>query len=390
MLSMKQVKGWQVLLGGILAYWGIVAAASLLFPDAHLLIRLGVPVLTPSFADTRNILSAMECQRRGFDVLLQNPCDPWGRSLPYPRLWLWPDLDQSWTVPLGIAIGIIFIAAVLWLFRKLNPREAATTLAVVLSPAVVLVIERANADALVFAGLIGAIALLSGPRRMWRLAGYVLLAILGMAKLFPFAAFAVALRERRPWSFVIIAAAIAIAGCYALLTFDDLREMAPIISRPTVWAYGAKILPLQIVMNAGAHGLIIDPGVAVTVAYLVLALLAAGGFLVAGRLRSAGDSEGVQLEEADESGFVAGCAIYLFSFMTAQNFDYRLIFLLPCLPQLFAWRRLPGPLHWLGTRGHAGSDPRSVDSLLHAELGQECVRRFASPFIALARAGSVR
>jgi hypothetical protein len=44
-----------------------------------------IPVMTPASADTRTILSGIQAQRVGYDPLFQNPLDPFGRSMAYPR-----------------------------------------------------------------------------------------------------------------------------------------------------------------------------------------------------------------------------------------------------------------------------------------------------------------
>ena len=337
------------MLGGMLAYLAIVAMAAQWFPLGQVLRKLRVPALEPEFADLRNVLSAMECQRRGFDVLIQNPCDPLGRPMNYPRLWLWPGLDQSWTVPIGIGMGALFLGALLWSLRGLDRRAAAIALCIVLSLAIVLVVERGNVDEMVFAGVVAAASLVSLPRLSSRASGYILLAILGMAKLFPFAAFAVAIRERRPWATAIITAATATAAAYALATWRDLQEIAQAVPRPITLAYGIKVLPLQIVKSAGDRGIAIDPRIAVIAGYLGFALLAVGAAVFANRVRRCGVGSLFRAGGEVEIGFIACSAIYLFNFVAMQNFIYRLIFLLPALPQFVVWRRSPGPLRSLGT-----------------------------------------
>src|SRR5512142_2615579 len=47
-----------------------------------------IPVMRPSFADARSILTGVVSQRLGYDPLVQSPADPFGRPMGYPRLWL--------------------------------------------------------------------------------------------------------------------------------------------------------------------------------------------------------------------------------------------------------------------------------------------------------------
>ena len=46
-----------------------------------------IPKMLPLFADMRVITAGSECIRLGYDVLVENPCDPWNREMNYPRIW---------------------------------------------------------------------------------------------------------------------------------------------------------------------------------------------------------------------------------------------------------------------------------------------------------------
>src|ERR687892_1044090 len=63
--------------------------------------HLGVPVGPSLFFDGRNVAAAAECRDLGFNPLVHNPCDPWGRPMVYPRVWLalrWLGLEEYHTI----------------------------------------------------------------------------------------------------------------------------------------------------------------------------------------------------------------------------------------------------------------------------------------------------
>src|SRR5918994_5886802 len=98
---------------------------------------LGVPTAHPRFLDMNVITSGWECTRQGYDVLVQNPCDPWDRPTNYPRIWmsLAPlGLGQSSTVALALAVWAAFFAAVFSLIGRLTRGEALVYATVLLSP----------------------------------------------------------------------------------------------------------------------------------------------------------------------------------------------------------------------------------------------------------------
>ena len=79
-------------------------------PWAH----VGVRPASLSFADLRSVTSAWDCERHGTPAFPTNPCDPFGRPANYPRVWisLWHlGLGEGDTVPLGVAIGVLFYVA---------------------------------------------------------------------------------------------------------------------------------------------------------------------------------------------------------------------------------------------------------------------------------------
>src|SRR5262245_12606830 len=81
------VDGRAIMLATIVLYLGTIAAGRLVW-NVDLWPRLGVPPGPSLFFDARNLTAAWECQRLGYDPLYESPCDPWGRPVNYPRVWL--------------------------------------------------------------------------------------------------------------------------------------------------------------------------------------------------------------------------------------------------------------------------------------------------------------
>ena len=85
-----------------------------------------VPSLGRPFADILTVLTGAECLRAGHDPLVSNPCDPWGRTLNYPRVWLWLGTlvrpPQAWLV--GLATALVFFAAVFRVVGRIGPPTA--------------------------------------------------------------------------------------------------------------------------------------------------------------------------------------------------------------------------------------------------------------------------
>jgi len=159
-------------------------------------------------------------------------------------------------------------------------------------------------------------------------------------KLFPAAALVLFARGRRRLAAGAAAAAVFLA--YGLATLSDIRTLRSVIPREVADSYGAAV-PVEALHEAGVAWAQSAAEVRwLRVGLIVLALLV-GAALVRARAGTA------ERDERRLDLFWAGAAIYAASYVFGSNFDYRLAFLLLCVPQLCAWAR-PGGSPLPGTR----------------------------------------
>ena len=327
----------RVLAGAILLVFLVVLlsfhAVNGTTPWAH----VGVEPGDKSFADLRSVTSAWDCQQKGIQAFPNNPCDPFHRPANYPRVWIQLGrlgLGQGDTVPLGIAIAVLFFVAALSVTGPLKLWEGAVYGAALIAPATMLGVERGNVDLLVFALVV--LGLLLVRRSAWAGAAPIVLA--GILKLFPAFAVVVLLRLRRRWPAAL--ASIVVLGVYALATLHDIRTLRHVIPRVVVNSYGAGVV-VEALRLAGVSWV----QSASEVRYVRVAVIGLGALLALALLligRGDGGSDGRRLD-----AFWAGAAIYLGTYVFGNNFDYRLAFLLLCIPQLCAWARKGGsPAPW--------------------------------------------
>jgi len=296
-----------------------------------------------SFADLRSVTSSWDCERRGVEAFPYNPCDPFihssafRRAANYPRLWtsFWHlGLGEGDTVPLGVAIAVVFYVAALAVTGPLTLGEGVVYAAALLAPATLLGVERGNVDLLMFALIVAGLLLL--PRSAW--AAAVPLVLAGVLKLFPAAGIAVLFRRRGRFIAGLAAAAVLVA--YGLATLSDIRTLRSVIPREVVNSYGAGVVA-DALRSTGVSWAQTGSDVRyVRLAVLVLGLLLAALLLqrrwLPGRTSLGSDND------RRMDAFWAGGAVYSASYVFGNNFDYRLAFLLLCVPQLCAWGRRPG------------------------------------------------
>lgn len=338
----------------------LVSTAIGLFASGRtdLVALLGVPPMQPAGVDACTISGASVSLERGLDPLVQNPGDVLGRPLNYPRVWLliaFLGLRPEHTPWLLVAFVTTFVAGALALASLVRTRAQGAWLALaVWSPAIWLGLERGNSDLFVFG--LTAVALWLAAARPNVAAAVVLLA--AVAKLFPaFALFGFVAGDRRQRRAGLVAATVF--AVYVAATFGDLAKIRAGTFHWNRIGYGIDQAAVTLAKNGASLPLLL--GLAIGAALL---LFAAGAWLrTRVRLRLVdGETDGVT--EADIAvggdrgarrrelaaaamGFRVGAAVYVGSFCLGSSFDYRLMFLLPALPQLCLWSAaLRGRWRW--------------------------------------------
>jgi Glycosyltransferase family 87 len=304
-----------------------------------------VPATSPSFLDLRSVTSGWVCTRKGIDVLVRNPCDPFPRPANYPRIWLWPSflgLGQSSTIILGIVVAVAFFAGALVLMGPLErPLDVLVWVALLVSPAVMLGVERGNADLIVFPIVVAGVLLIRARSTAVRAVAHGAMLFAAMLKLFP--AFAFVALFRQPRRRVLVGAGLVTLAflIYVAVTWSDIKTIHRVLPQEIYYSYGADVAVRAVVTWLAAR----HASLAALATYgtfgdeqkllwciVLVALVAA--VILARRWKPPPVAHEHELD-----AFFAGCAIYAGSFLLEHNFDYRLVYLLLVVPQLLRWAR---------------------------------------------------
>jgi hypothetical protein len=343
----RGVDGRLLVVAMLAVYFAVVSVPRLLF-DEDIWRLLGVPAESTIFYDARNVAAAADCRRLGHDPLVDNPCDPSGRPMNYPRMWLllrFTGLHQSHTPVFGAAIVLLFITSVLFLVGRLTLRQGAIVAAALCSPAVMFAVERANMDLVLFALMVLAVVAWQARSETTRLLSPALVLVGAAAKLygaFALPAFALSDHRRGRW---ITAGAVTVLAAYLALTADDIAKVARAPEGGLLYSFGARILIghlyHQVVPSEWQGGTIVAQAIAV----VPLVAVTVAVWLWARARLGPGQPDPVPTGEGTLLAFHMGTLIYLGTFATRKNGDYRLVFLLLTLPLLLAWAssRMHGP-----------------------------------------------
>ena len=309
------------------------------YENTFLMNMWNIPACPPSFLDARQIGIAAESYAQGYDPLTENLYSSKGRyqGLNYPRIWqilFATGVNQSHTNMLGSIFAILFFVGVgiFWFSRKFDNLTYFILSIAILSPPVILAIERGNIELVIFFVLAAALIIYYYSS----MTGFLLFIFASILKLYPVFAFAVLLKEQKKKFLVLFILACIICTGYVLVTLDDLKQIYLIQPPNAKSSYGLNVFWMGLT-HPRLLNLQLSDNVITTfkvLSYIALILIFTGALIFSLRTNSNTFKQGEHLD-----AFRLGVGIYTGCFLIGTNYDYRLIFLIFTIPQLVAWLR---------------------------------------------------
>ena len=312
---------------------------SFVFFDNNFLIRKwNMPLSTLGFWDARQMAMAAESHAQGYDPMVENPANPNGQRFNYPRIWhllFLTGMDQSHTNFVGsIFVFTFFIGlGLFWFSKKFDNLTYIILSIATLSSAVMLGIERANIELVLFS--IVSLALVinySSSTKAWFL--FIFASIL---KLYPIFGLFYLLKENKKkfWSLFLLGLGTFIA--YMLFTFADIIKVCATTPKTVGSSFGMNVWWMGIKHKRFFNIQLSDQVILLfkTLSYIMVFLISAGTLFFS--LKNKDKDRFRQGEYLDS--FRVGASIYIGSFIVINNIDYRLIFLIFTIPQLVSWLR---------------------------------------------------
>ncbi len=279
------------------------------------------------FLDTFAILASNDALRAGQDPSQPNPLDVYGRPHSYSGWWFVLGrlgLTREDNVWLGLLTVGAFVVGTALVLKPATAAEAAGALLAVFAPGVLLAVNRANNDLVIF-GLLA--AGLWGLREAtpWRVAGFGVAVILATGlKFYPVVAAAALLvvdpvRLRRT-----ALVATGLAGALVLWSQWEWFRRAVVPVSEGVYLFGAGVWWREFGLVGWSLPLLTALGLWV------------GAFLLVRRGWCHGLADAAE-PLAPRAAFVAGATLLLACWLAGISFAYRWVFAVLLLPWL--WRR---------------------------------------------------
>jgi hypothetical protein len=298
----------------------------------------GVTPLHPPFFDMHVINDYAACAGKGVDPYAFHACNVDNFNIPPTWLWLgFLGVDGSDSFWLSGAVTAAAMVIMMLLHQGRSWYHGVVALAAMLSPSVMMAVERGNLDLLILA-LVGSAALIYQEKKVGRACGAIALLGLGIAlKLFPM--FCISLAARFSKQTFIFTCALA---TLSVIYLDSAIKYVFLIHRnvPTTFilSYGYKAIFLgvdHILSEAGLSPIgLADTWLPASTAAVVLICAAIVAVII---FRKRGEFCSVDGSAAG-TAFLFGAGIYCGTYLLGTNFIYRLMFLLLCVPQLQDWQ----------------------------------------------------
>ena len=289
------------------------------------------------FPDAHTLITGAESYALGYDPMFENIADPYGREMNYPRVWqclFWLPINRDHLVLLAGTFILLFFLGIFLFLKTIDTQTALFLGAVTFSPSAIFGLQSGNNDLVIF--FFVALALNLGDRsKLW---GSIAMFFAAILKVFPIFGLAQLLTEdkRDFWRILMPLAALFLIYCW--ISLDDFRQIYSVTPRGRSGAYGVYVLPMMIEKTLLKWTVFPELRARVIAAAPIFFYGVAGLILwislyaLFGKNASSRPVTGIHI-----SPFRVGACIYIGSFLLASNWNYRMIFLIFTIPQLFAW-----------------------------------------------------
>ncbi len=309
------------------------------FFDNNFLIRKwNIALARPGFLDSRQFAWAAEAYAQGYDPLIENPINPKGHQLNYPRIWhllFALGINESHTNIIGSIVVIIFFVGigVFWFSNKFDNLTYFILSIVILSPSVMLGIERSNIELVLFFILSLALTI-NYYSTISALFFFIFASVL---KIYPVFGLVYLLKENKRRFWILFLSALGIFIIYAILSLNDFIQVYRTTPKLVGSSFGINVWWMGL-RHSRFFGLPVSDSLALflkAISYTLAFLILAATLYFSMRQKNAG----LYGQQEYIDAFRVGAGIYIGCFLLMNTHDYRLIFLIFTIPQFVAWLR---------------------------------------------------
>ena len=288
----------------------------------------------PYFVDLEILLCGIDAIREGLDPY-QALCFEGEAYFNYPYLWgvlsIFPFLSASNHIYIGFGLMLLFFVAIYFFIGKINFKSALIYSAILISPAVMLGVERGNSDLMIFL-LLMIIPLIAYKSKIVT----SLLILLGsMLKIFPIGVIICLFNFRKNdlKKTIVLAFGVLITFLvYVFIIFDNIVMVSEKTPRPFKEAsYGLGGLPSFLKNYFKIND---DNSIYIFLGFTLFCIFS---FTFLFRYLNNKTNQPTICESRTGIAYLIGSGIFLITCLIGYNWEYRLIFLIFTIPQILSW-----------------------------------------------------
>jgi hypothetical protein len=303
-----------------------------------LIRKWNLPLDPPGFFDSRQFAWASESYALGYDQLYENPVNPRGTLLNYPRIWhllFLLGINESHTNLLGSIVVILFFfgLGIFWFSGKFDNLTCIALFLVILSPPVMLGVERSNIELIIFFML----SLVLVTNSYSSVSGLFIFLFAAILKLHPIFGIPYLLREDKKKFWILFFMASGIFLLYTLLSLTDFIQLFKTAPRGVSSSFGRDVWWMAL-KHRRFYNLSLSSSL---VSFFKILSYIFALTSVAVTLYLSMQKKDCELCKQLEHivAFRMGSGIYIGCFLLMNTVDYRLVFLIFTIPQIVAWMR---------------------------------------------------
>ncbi len=321
---------------------------------------IGIPAKSPLFIDTHVITTGMDCLRLGYNVLVKNPCDILNRPLNYPKIWHslnYFGVTESSTLYIGFILCFLYFFSIFSFFKKYNFDNFSYYIGfLIISPSLFLCLERGNIDLLNFFLLYLSLELYTILNKKYTFISTFPLLLASLLKLYPIVAITYFLNSKNTIFKYLFFLVGLIFIFYVYTIKDDLKDISAATPNGILISYGVNTLP-QFLIDKELNFFIFSSklfsiqllcsnfifyfnefafsiNLVFPFAFSIIFLILFFEIFTFKKLKETNFNFSNQIDEYTVNAFLIGSTIYSFTYFLGNNWDYRMIFLLFCIPFL--------------------------------------------------------
>ncbi len=286
----------------------------------------------PIFADLRSIITTSECYSSNSSWTFKSEsCDPWGRQFNYPIVWLkifsTLGITEQHTFELGFSFFLLLAVSLLYWNLQIISQNFLTwqpilLSAIYISPPILLLAERGNTDALIFAFTTLVVFLTSGKASYLNLIAFACLSYL---KIFVISALVTTLFQKIDLKKIVFSISLILLIIWHLR--EDLVYIRSFTSYSFWTSFGVNVIPMGLgkILNielSNFHNFISG----------LLLLFFTLMFLVKIQRNYYFKIDSIKFKSNSKyNSVVLYSGILITVFFLGTSYDYRLVFIVPIL-----------------------------------------------------------